>query len=646
MGESENDAGASEVPLVRAAPRRDQQRFDLLVDSVIDYAIFMLDPAGTILTWNAGAQRLKGYRAEEIIGRSFKAFYPPEAVQAGWPDQELRTAAAEGRFEDEGWRVRKDGSRFWANVVITRLQSEDGSLQGFAKVTRDLTERRQQEEAVRRSEEQFRLLLESVQDYAIFMLTPQGHVLTWNSGAQAILGYRADEVVGRHFSVFFTPEDAKSDAPAGELRAALDDKRAESEGWRVRKDGSVFWAKVVLTPVRDAGGRLHGFAKVTRDLSGQRRLTELEHASERVGVFLAMLGHELRNPLAPIRNAVSVMQRTPDLPPMVERIREIIDRQLGQMTRLVDDLLDVGRVATGKIVLRPALIDFRNVALLSVEGARPLLEARKHRIELDLPERPVLLKGDSARLTQALQNLLNNAAKYTNEGGRIRLAVSVDGRTCTATVSDNGRGIGAEELERVFTLFFQQESSSTNEGGLGIGLSLSRALVEAHGGRLFAHSAGLGQGSSFMLTLPLLQPKAGLDRGDEGDIDVRIEPRRVLVVDDNADSADTMVAVLKTLEQDARAAYGMREAIEVAREFDPQVALVDLNLPDGDGFSLAKRLQTQSRQRGLYIAAMTGYGQDADRRKTSEAGFDAHLTKPVGVKELQDVLRQASLQTE
>jgi CheY-like chemotaxis protein len=302
-------------------------------------------------------------------------------------------------------------------------------------------------------------------------------------------------------------------------------------------------------------------------------------------------------------------------------------------------------VATGKIVLRPALIDYRNVALLSVEGARPLLEARKHRIELDLPERPVLLKGDSARLTQALQNLLNNAAKYTNEGGHIRLAVSIDGRTCTTTVSDNGLGIGAEQLERVFTLFFQQESSSTNEGGLGIGLSLSRALVEAHGGRLFAHSAGLGQGSTFTLTLPLLYPKAGLDPGAAGDSDVRIESRRVLVVDDNADSADTMVAVLKTLDQDARAAYGVREAIEVAREFDHQVALVDLNLPDGDGFSLATRLRTQSRHRCLYIAAMTGYGQDADRRKTSEAGFDAHLTKPVGVKELQDVLRQASLQT-
>ena len=645
MHESGNDAGTSAAPVAAAAPRRDQQRLNLLVDSVVDYAIFMLDPDGVILTWNAGAQRLKGYRAEEIIGRSFKVFYPPESVQAGWPDQELRNAAAQGRFEDEGWRLRKDGTRFWANVVITRLQSEDGSTQGFAKITRDLTERRQQEETLRRSEEQFRLLLESVQDCAIFMLGPQGHVLTWNSGAQAILGYRAEEAVGRHFSVFFTREDGKSEAPAVELRAALRDGRAVSEGWRVRKDGSVFWAKVVLTPVRDAEGRLHGFAKVTRDLSEQRRLTELERASKRVGVFLAMLGHELRNPLAPIRNAVSVLQRTPDLPPMVERIREILDRQLGQMTRLVDDLLDVGRVATGKIVLRPAPIDYRDVALLSVEGARPLLEARKHRIELNLPERPVLLKGDSARLTQALQNLLNNAAKYTNEGGHIGLAVRVEGRTCITTVTDDGHGIGAEQLERIFMLFFQQESSSSSEGGLGIGLSLSRALVEAHGGRLLAHSAGPGQGSTFTLTLPLPNPKDAPDSGDADDIDVQIEPRRVLVVDDNTDSADTMVAVLRTLGQDARAAYGVREAIEVARTLDPQVALVDLNLPDGDGFSLATRLRTQFGQRRLYIAAMTGYGQDEDRRKTSAAGFDAHLTKPVGVKELQDVLRQASVQT-
>jgi PAS domain S-box-containing protein len=616
------------------------RNYDLLIESVVDYAIFMLDPEGVVLSWNAGAERLKGYQAEDIVGKSFKLFYPEEAVQARWPDHELKVAAEQGRFEDEGWRVRKDGSRFWANVVITRLLAEDGSVCGFAKVTRDLTERRRHEEAVRRSEEQFRLLLESVKDHAIFMLAPEGLVLTWNSGAQAILGWRADEIIGRHFSLFFTAEDISAEVPAAELRAALSHERADSAGWRVRKDGSVFWAQAVVAPVRDAEGRLHGFAKVTRDMSEQRRLTELEQASQRVSVFLAMLGHELRNPLAPIRNAVSLMQRLPELPPSVGRLREILDRQVVQMTRLVDDLLDAGRVATGKIVLKRDEVDYRDVVLMSVEAAQPLLEARHHRTEVELPQSALLINGDSARLTQVLQNLLNNAAKYMEEGGRIVLAIRVDDRHCITTVSDEGRGIAPEDVERIFTLFYQQDRTSSRDAGLGIGLSLARALVEAHGGRLAASSEGTGRGSTFTLTLPLLHTDAPTHPRTDAAGGPRARAWRVLVIDDNVDSADTMADLLRMLDQDVRVAYGVHQAIEVARLFQPELALVDLNMPDGDGFTLAAELRELSA-RPLFLAAMTGYAQETDRAQTRSAGFDAHLSKPVAFENVQRLLAHA-----
>ena len=357
-----------------------EHRFQLLVESVVDYAIFMLDPDGTVLTWNIGAERLKGYTAAEIIGRRFDVFYPPEAIAAGWPRHELDVAAETGRYEEEGWRVRKDGSTFWASVVITALRGPDGRLEGYAKVTRDLTEKRLREEALRQSEEQFRLLLESVKDYAIFLLDTEGTILTWNSGAEAIKGYAASEVLGRNFRMFFTAQDLVEGKPQAELEVARTLGRAESAGWRVRKDGSVFWANAVLTPVHDGDGRLRGFAKVTRDLSAQRRLHEVEQAGRRMQEFIAMLAHELRNPLAPIRNAVSLMQENGLTEASRQHATSVIDRQLGHLTHLVDDLLDVGRIATGKIWLRDELIDYRQVVLLSLESARDAIDRRGHEL--------------------------------------------------------------------------------------------------------------------------------------------------------------------------------------------------------------------------------------------------------------------------
>ncbi len=622
--------------------RRSEERFRLLVESVVDYAIFMLDEHGHILTWNAGAQRLKGYNADEVTGRSFEIFYPADAIERGWPRYELEQATATGRFEDEGWRLRKDGTRFWASVVITALRGPEGDLRGFAKVTRDLTERRAQEEALRRSEEQLRLMVESVKDYAIFMLDPTGNVISWNAGARAIKGYTAAEVIGKNFSIFFTAADVAEGKPQAALADSRLNGRVETEAWRVRRDGSVFWANVVMTPVLDRDGVLRGFSKVTRDLSEKRRLVELEHSSRRMNEFLAMLAHELRNPLAPIRNAVSILQVHPLMPAQLAGTRDIIDRQLVHLTRLVDDLLDVARVSTGKIVLRHERVDFREVVKASIEAIRPLASARQHHLEVKVPDEPIEVMGDATRLVQSLQNLLSNAVRYTPPGGQIGVDVKVEGQAVIASVSDTGNGIAPESLERIFELFAQEDyQRMPSESGLGIGLSLARSLVEKHGGLLTAASPGRGKGSTFTMLIPLRSASDGTHLAAAPTVLPRTgRSLRVLVVDDNRDSADTMVYVLQLLGHEARAAYGAKDAMSQARDFDPVLVLLDLNMPDGDGFSVLRQLRAELPA-DTRIAAMTGYGQESDRENTLGAGFDAHLTKPVGAEDLQALLRQA-----
>ncbi len=267
-----------------AAPegmRRREEHFGQLVAGVRDYAIFLLDRDGNVATWNTGAERIKGYRADEIVGRHFSAFYPKAAVASGWPAHELAVADATGRFEDEGWRVRKDGSRFWANVVITALRDEAGRVRGYLKITRDLTDRKQAEEKLRLSEERFRLMVEGVKDYAIFMLDPEGRVATWNAGAERIKGYSAEEIIGRHFSAFYPEEAVARGWPDHELRRASAEGRFEDEGWRLRKDGSKFWANVVITALRDEHGVLRGYSKVTRDLTERKEAEEKARRLER-----------------------------------------------------------------------------------------------------------------------------------------------------------------------------------------------------------------------------------------------------------------------------------------------------------------------------------------------------------------------------
>ncbi|MEX3964714.1 PAS domain S-box protein [Paraburkholderia sp. EG286B] len=640
------------APHDTATESHHERRFEALVEPIEDYAIFLLDTRGYIVSWNRGAARIKGYEAHEIIGQHFSRFYTDDANARRWPDHELEQAALHGRFNDEGWRVRKDGSTFWANVVITALRERDGSLSGFAKVTRDLTAERRQVEALRLSEERFRLLVESVSDYAIFMLDPQGHVVSWNTGATNLKGYRPAEIVGQHFSVFYPPDEVAAGQPERELRRAKELGRVVTEGWRVRKDGSMFWANVTLTAVHDGHGRLTGFAKVTRDMTESRRTDELEHSSEQMKQFLALLAHELRNPLAPVRNAVATMRLMDAPSPEIERASEMIDRQIVHLTRLVDDLLDVGRITSGKIELREAPLDLHEVVAHAIDAAQPFTSARGQHVDVQMPDATLTMTGDHTRLVQVLQNLLHNASKFSPDGSRIVVDVRSAARAVQIQVHDEGRGLRPGTYESIFGLFSQDRSMpGPTENGLGIGLMLCRSLVELHGGTISARSDGPGKGSTFTIRLPFARESAHAVQPapltpDTTELaalaEAGVPPLRVLVVDDNRDSADSLAMLLELKGHDVRVAYSAAHACEEVDGFTPDAALIDIAMPEIDGYATLRALRALPPLKHTLFAAMTGFGQAADIELTHEAGFEMHLVKPVDVTLFDEVLALAA----
>jgi PAS domain S-box-containing protein len=608
--------------------RISEERFRLLVQGARDYGIFMLDPEGRVTSWNAGAERMKGYRPDEIIGKHFSTFYPPEAIARAWPEHELAVARAEGRFEDEGWRIRKDGSQFWASVVITAARDARGELVGFSKITRDLTERRRHEEDLRQSEERLRLMVEAVQDYAIFMLDPRGVVASWNAGAERIKGYRPHEIIGRHFSTFYPQERIAEGWPEHELEMAAAHGRFEDVGWRLRKDGSQFWANVVITAVRGDDGELRGFAKVTRDLTEIKRVERIEEEGRQMTEFLAMLGHELRNPLAPIRNAVALMGTKEELDPTIEWARAIIERQVGHMSRLVDDLLDVSRITSGKITLRREATDLAALVAKSVDATRAVFEKRRLVVEEDLGPGPLRVSGDATRLSQIILNLLNNAAKYTPPGGHVWVSVAREGGEAVLSVRDDGIGMSPELVPHVFELFVQGERGlDRSEGGLGLGLTMVQRLVNLHGGTALARSPGLGQGSEFLVRFPVDEtpeaaapPAAGLESAGE--------QRRILVVDDNQDAADSTAMLLSLWGYDVTTVHDGVGALDSVARKRPDVVLLDIGLPGIDGYEVARQIRA-GENKDIVLVAMTGYGQVEDRLRSAGAGFTTHLVKPV-----------------
>lgn len=494
----------------------------------------------------------------------------------------------------------------------------------------------------------FRLLVANVGDYAIFMLDPAGRVTTWNAGAQRIKGYRAAEIIGRHFAVFYPTVDVQAGKCELELEAAARVGRFEDEDWRIRKDGSRFWANVVITAIRDEAGTLVGFAKITRDLTERKRNEDeraarlaAEQANRAKDEFLATLGHELRNPLAPIVTALQLTKLHTDRHPTREL--QVIERQVQHLTRLVDDLLDVARIARGKLELQKQVIDVRGPLASAIEIASPLLEQKGHHFELKVPGHAILVDGDAPRLTQAFANLICNAAKYTDPGGHIAVLIGQRDHRLVIEIRDDGIGIDTELLPRIFDPFVQgEQSSERSRGGLGIGLGLVRALVELHGGQVEARSQGLGQGSRFTVQLPVVARGASSHEFD-GPLSTAFRPagkRRILVVDDNDDARMLLADILGELGHDVRVAGDGGGALALIQGFTPEVGILDIGLPGMDGYELAAKLR--SALPSVRLIALSGYAQPADRLRSQAVGFDRHLVKPVEIRRLLDAMAELS----
>jgi PAS domain S-box-containing protein len=532
-----------------------------------------------------------------------------------------------------------------------RRRPQEELLQAVVALGSQLGEyivRNRAERLLRESEERFRLLIEGVKEYAIVMLDPHGRVATWNSGAARINGYRADEIVGRHFKLFYTTEEREQKRPEALLAQAIEQSTVEAEGWRVRKDGSRFWANVVITVLYGTDGALRGFAKVTRDMTERKQVEALEEAGRQTRQFLAMLGHELRNPLAPIRNAVGVMRMREIDDPQIQYCRDLIERQVSQLARLVDDLLDASRITTGMIGLQPEPLDVAHIVRLAVEASRPNIDARGHVLRVETSEEPIAISGDQTRLVQVVQNLLNNAAKFTPRGGNIVLKVGLKAGMAVVEVRDDGIGIAPDMLPRIFELFMQADGSlARTEGGLGVGLTLARRIVEMHGGSVKAASAGVGHGATFTVRLPVLEQPHGrseLQSADTAGAVERSGSRSVLVVDDNQDAADSVAALLGLRGHRVRVAYDGPSGLAVAAEHSPEIVLLDIGLPGMDGYEVATRLREMPQTRSSTIVALTGYGQDEDRQRTAQARFDAHLVKPVAYDALYALIDAARAQ--
>lgn len=501
--------------------RSSEERYRLMVAGVRDYAIFLLDTKGHIVTWNEGAKRLKGYAAEEIIGRHFSTFYIAEDLQSKKPERELEIAIRTGKYEEEGWRVKKDGSLFWANVVITALFNTENKHIGFSKVTRDLTERKSYDENLRQKEERYRSLVEQVTDYGIFMLDEAGRIISWNEGARRLKGYEASEIIGKYFSIFYTEEDILKGKPAYELKVARATGKYEEEGWRVKKDGSLFWANVVITAVYNTQGFLIGYSKVTRDLTERKEseralreahdryraladqlsLTnkELKFANEELEQFTSIVSHDLQEPIRTIKSFLQLIELKLKDGEM-ENLNSYINKSINaanRMRELILNLLNYSQLS--KVEVGTECIEIHDLFDQVTQNLKTAIDTVKAQVSIESDVDTVW--GDRVQLAQLLQNLLSNALKFTSKGTPkivVRCKQQNDG-SIEFSVQDNGIGIARQDQEKIYEIF-RRLSTPKEYPGTGIGLAICKKIVDRHGGKIWSESQ-LGQGTTFYFTI-------------------------------------------------------------------------------------------------------------------------------------------------
>jgi PAS domain S-box-containing protein len=624
----------------------DDRRYRLLVDSITDYAIYMLDAAGVVMSWNAGAERIKGYGAAEIVGRNFSRFYTEEDRAAGLPQRALETAAREGRFEAESWRLRKDGTRFWAHVILDPIRDGDGRVIGYAKVTRDLTERMLAREALRRSEEQFRRLVLGVTDYAIYMLDPDGHVVSWNAGAEKIKGYTAAEIVGQHFSRFYTEEDRAAQQPERGLATAALDGRFEREGWRLRKDGTRFWAHVVIDAIRNEAGILVGYAKVTRDmtekLQTQQALEQAQQAlfqsqkMDAIGQLTGGVAHDFNNLLMAIIGSIELLKkRIPEQP----KVTALLDNAMQGAKRgaaLTQRLLAFAR----KQDLNPRSIDLPALVRGMTELLRRTLGPTMT-IDTQLPDRLASVQADANQLELALLNLAMNARDAMPDGGTITIAAReetvaageggrlVPGRYICLSVSDTGEGMDEATLKRAAEPFFTTKGVGK---GTGLGLSMVHGLAAQSGGQLVLRSRP-GEGTTAELWLPVAVRAAVSVRAppDAAGSASTTRPLVVLAVDDDRLVLMNTVAMLEDMGHTVLEATSGQQALDLLRQHATlDLLITDQAMPQMTGLQLAETVLAERPDLPIILA--TGYAEvprDVSLPKLAKPFFQEDLARAI-----------------
>jgi PAS domain S-box-containing protein len=621
------------------------QRFQLLVNAVTDYAIYMLDPKGYIATWNPGAQRFKGYTADEIIGQHFSRFYTEEDRATRLPWRALETSEREGKFEAEGWRVRKDGTRFWASVVIDPVRDAQGKLVGFAKITRDISDKKEAERELYQSEQRFRMLVQGVHDYAIYMLDPEGRVTNWNTGAAAIKGYSADEIVGEHFSRFYTEEDRANGEPQRALETAIREGKYEKEAWRVRKDGTRFWANVVIDPIRDESGRLVGFAKVTRDVTERRRVQqELEEARaallqaqklQALGELTGGIAHDFNNLMTVIRGSADLLRRNNLSEEKKRRYLEAIIETADRAATLTSHLLAFSRRQT----LKPQVLDV-NVRLDAIGEVLGRTLGSQIEVKLDLDPDLWPIEADAAQLETALLNAAFNARDAMPEGGRLTIATAnlpSDENDCVCiTLSDTGEGMPEEVLSRVFEPFFTTKPVGK---GTGLGLSQIHGFAAQSGGRAEINSSP-GEGTTVQLILPRSEKPLTVTSAST------LEPNRregltILLVEDNPHVLTFAEHLLTELNYEVVSAECGEEALKLLDAFDIDLLLTDVVMPGMSGIELARKVR--ERMPHLPVVLASGYSEEI--LEGSGADFEI-LRKPFDGHSVAAAIEAALQQTE
>jgi PAS domain S-box-containing protein len=626
----------------RVSDHLGEQRFQLLVNAVTDYALYMLDPEGFVATWNPGAKRFKGYEPSEIIGEHFSRFFTDEDKATGLPLRALATAAREGKFESEGWRVRKDGTRMWAHVVIDPIIGEDGALLGFAKITRDVTDKKQAEQALRDSEQRFRLLVQGVHDYAIYMLDPQGYVSNWNAGAERIKGYRASEIVGRHFSQFYTEEDRARGIPGVALATALREGKYENEAWRVRADGSRFYAHVVIDPIRDETGELIGFAKITRDITERRQAQEeLEEARtalfqaqklQALGELTGGIAHDFNNLMTVIRGSADLLRRSDLTEEKRQRYLSAIIETSDRATTLTGQLLAFSR----RQRLAPEVADL-NVRLDAFGEVLGRTLGGQIDVKLDLAPSLWLTEVDATQLETALLNAAINARDAMPDGGELTIRTcNVPGQSGKADmvcveIADTGEGMPEEVLSRAYEPFFTTKPVGK---GTGLGLSQIHGFAAQSGGRTELDSRP-GQGTAVRIFLPRATKEATPARVEHRTV-IGGGGRTVLLVEDNDHVREFAEELLDELGYRVLSADSVDAALEILESEAVDIVFSDVVMPERTGLDLARIVREVKP--ALPVVLASGYSEEVVKGAAAE--FQV-LSKPYGAQSLSAALTRA-----